>query len=275
MTSIRRAAGSAVVLTCLLGLTACNGDNVAVSSSEASSKAPSSSASSSATAPSSSSTAPAAPAAPSSAATSEKPASKGALANEQSKIPPGPVTSVDVKLLGGYGNGSGYGEFYAVLDVTSTKPGLTQMRYDLLDSSGKALGSVDTSIAVAGTGRELKVTRAPGKLPPSSAGTVTKVRLAVTDNASNEFATVTQIEPGSLKIGQDPDTKSPTVSGRYRTVGKGSVVNMNVICVDAKGLVQSDSTAVPKITAPDWTPFTTQIIYAKAGFVPKTCYVGS
>jgi len=180
-----------------------------------------------------------------------------------------------VKLLGGYGNGSGYGEFYAVLDVTSTKPGLTNMKYDLLDSSGKVLGSVDTSIAVAGTGRELKVTRAPGKLPPASAGTVTKVRLAVTENSSNEFATVTEIQPGSLKIGQDQNTKSPTVSGRYRTVGKGSVINMNVICVDAQGLVQSDSTAVPKITAPNWTPFTTEIIYATPGFKPKTCYVGS
>ncbi len=272
MTTIRRATGSAIVLTALLGLTACNGDDVAVSSSKASSKAPTSSSSSLAKTPSTSSPG---SASSTSAATSAKPAAKGSLANEQSKIPPGPVTSIDVKLLGGYGNGSGYGEFYAVLDVTSTKPGLTNMKYDLLDSSGKVLGSVDTSIAVAGTGRELKVTRAPGKLPPASAGTVTKVRLAVTENTSNEFATVTEIKPGSLKIGQDPDTKSPTVSGRYRTIGKGTVVNMNVICVDAKGLVQSDSTAVPKITAPDWTPFSTQIIYAKVGFVPKTCYVGS
>lgn len=277
MTSVRRVAGSAVVLTALLGLTACNGDDPVVPSATGSSKASSStSSSSSATAPSSSSSKSDAPS--SSAATSAKPASKdakSAFANEQGRIPPGPVTSIDVKLLGGYGNDTGFGEFYSVLDVNSTEPGLMKLKYELLDSSGKVLGRVNTSIAVAGTGRELKVTRASGKLPPASSGTVAKVRLMVTENSSNSFATVTQIEPNSLKIGQDPDTKSPTVSGRYRTVGKGSVISMNVICVDAAGLVQSDSTPVSKITAPDWTPFTAEIIYAKVGFKPKTCYVGT
>lgn len=274
MTSIRRVAGSAVVLTALLGLTACNDEDPVAPSAKASTPSASSTSSTDSSAPSTSpSTSAPAPA---------KPAAKGsvkdktAIAAEQAALPAGPVTSIDVKLLGGYSsNDSGYGEFYAVLDVTSNKPGLTYLKYEMLDSSGKVLGNVETSIAVGGQGRELKITRAPGKLPPASAGTVSKVRLVVTKNSPNEFATVTQVEQSSLRIGQDPETNSPTVSGRYRTVGKANVISMNAVCVDAAGVVQSADSPVSKITAPQWTPFTVNLLYAKAGFTPKTCYVGS
>lgn len=283
MTSIRRTACSAIACAAALGLTACNDSDIAVSSASSSSSTSSSSAapstsSSSSTSPStSSSSAAAAPG----TSDSGKPATKGsvkdktAIPTEQISIPAGPVTAITVKLLGGYVNGNDFGEFYTALDVTSTTPGLLSIQYVMLDASGKALKTVDDSISVAGTAHELKVTRALGSLPPASQGKVAKVRLVVKENSKNEFATVTQIEGGAVQIGRNASTDSATVSGRYRTIGKASVISMKAICVDAAGVVQTADSPVDKISAPQWTPFTVNFFSAKPGFTPKSCYVGS
>lgn len=193
----------------------------------------------------------------------------------QATIPAGPVTAIKVKLLGGYDKGTDFGEFYAALDVTSTAPGLLSLQHVLLDASGKTLKTVDDSINVAGTANELKVTRASGSLPPASQGKVAKVRLVVKENSQNQFATVTQIEGGAVKIRRDASINSATASGRYRTIGKASVISMKAICVDAAGVVQTADSPLDNITAPSWTPFTVKFLSAKPGFTPKSCYVGS
>lgn len=282
MSSIRRTIGAAVAFAAVLGLTACNDSDTAVSgggsgSTSSSPAAPSSSSSSSAPSSSSPSAANSAPgtSAPGKPATKGSVKDKTAIPTEAITIPAGPVTAIAVKLLGGYDNGNDFGEFYTALDVTSTTPGLMSLQYVLLDASGKTLKTVDDSINVAGTAHELKVTRALGSLPPASQGKVAKVRLVVKDNSANRYATVTQIEGGAVRIGRNASTDSATVSGRYRTIGKASVISMKAICVDATGVVQTADSPLDKIAAPNWTPFTVTFLSAKQGFTPKSCYVGS
>lgn len=281
MISVRRSAYSVVAFAAVLSLAACNNSDTAASggSSSSSSTSNSSAAPTGSSSPSSSPSSSSSPAAGTS--TPAKPATKGsvkdntAIPTEQMTIPAGPVTAINVKLLGGYDVGTGFGEFYTALDVTSTTPGLMSLQYVMLDASGKTLKTVDDSISVAGTAHELKVTRAVGALPPASQGKVAKVRLVVKENAQNEYATVTQIEGGAVKIGRDASIDSATVSGRYRTIGKASVISMKAICVDAVGVVQTADSPLDKITAPNWTPFTVKFLSAKPGFTPKSCYVGS
>lgn len=278
MSSIRRTIGTAVAFAAVLGLTACNDSDTAVSgggsNSTSSSPAAPSSSSSSTASPSAVDSAPGT-SAPGGPATKGSVKDKTAIPTDVITIPAGPVTAIAVKLLGGYDNGNDFGEFYTALDVTSTTPGLMSIQYVLLDASGKTLKTVDDSINVAGTAHELKVTRALGSLPPASQGKVAKVRLVVKENSANRYATVTQIEGGAVQIGRDASTDSAIVSGRYRTIGKASVISMKAICVDAAGMVQTADSPLDKITAPSWTPFTVTFLSAKQGFTPKSCYVGS
>ena len=113
------------------------------------------------------------------------------------------------------------------------------------------------------------------KKPNSALRKVAKVRLKVVENNANSFATVTQIKPKSVKIGHDSSTNTPTVSGEYRTSGKGSVISMNAVCADKNGVVRTDSSPVPKIKAPSWTPFTVKMLSAERDYNPTTCFVGS
>lgn len=198
---------------------------------------------------------------------------KNAIPVQRTGLPDGPVTDIDVKLLGGYPTSDDYGEFYAVLDVTSTERGLVELQYVMLDKAGNPLKTVKDSIAVGGTDHEMKVTRAAGELP--DLGKVEKVQLKVVSNRSNSYATVTQIKQNSLKIGTNSSTKTPTVSGKYRTVGKSSVTSMNVICVDDQGVVRTDNSPLDEIKAPSWTPFTVDMLSVDRGYQPTSCFVGS
>ncbi|WP_018156913.1 hypothetical protein [Demetria terragena] len=202
--------------------------------------------------------------------------SKSSIPAERSKIPAGPMTSVEVKTLGGYdASGDGeHGTFYAVLDVDSTEPGLVDLEYVLLDKSGKEIGAIKDGLNVGGTKDELKVTRASGELPPASEGKVEKVQLRVTKNTANQFATVTTIDP-KFEFATDPDGNFPIVKGRYKTEGKASVTNLTAICTDAQGIVHAASSPVEKIESPTWTPFEVKLILAPDGFKPAKCYVGS
>ena len=199
---------------------------------------------------------------------------KSGLDAETSAIPAGPVTGITIKKLGGYSKAQGkYGTFYSVLDVTSSERGLVTLEYVLLDASGKELKTVRDNMAVGGTAHELKVTRATGQLPPPSQGKVAKVRLRITTNAPNSFATVTSID--QIAPGYDSTMKTATVSGRYKTDGKASVVSLNAICSDAAGTVVAGSSPVDKIKAPTWTPFKVTLFDAPPTFHPTKCYVGS
>ncbi len=289
MIPIRRVAMGAVVLTAALGLSACNDETVT--------SPPSGEATSSPSAPDAQHSAPEdggdtttdqseAPAPTENSqgdddSSSDESATKGTIKDknaipvQRAGLPEGPVTDIGVKLLGGYPSSDEYGKFYAVLDVTSSEPGLIKLQYVMLDDSGKELKTVDDSIAVSGTAHELKVTRASGELPTADKGKVAKVRLKVVENKANSFATVTQIKPKSVKIGHDSSTNTPTVSGEYRTSGKGSVISMNAVCADKDGVVRTDSSPVPKIKAPSWTPFTVKLLTVERGYNPTTCFVGS
>jgi hypothetical protein len=194
---------------------------------------------------------------------------------ETSALPAGPVKTITIKKLGGYETeGGGHGNFYAVLDVDSSGPGLLDLEYVLLDKSGKALKTVKDNIAVGGTKDELKITQATGQLPPASEGKVAKVRLRVTKNAANQFATVTMIDP-KITTSIDPASKVPVVNGRYKTSGKASVVNLNAICSDAKGRVIAGDSPVDKIKSPTWTGYQVRLFNAPDGYQPTKCYVGS
>lgn len=302
MTTIRRTAVATIALSAVLGLSACNNETAATSPSSGGSTNSTDSGSAGqrgATTGGSEST-PDAPATSDDAGeggstssdsatddgaeaqdTPKAPATTGSVKDsnaipvERAGLPDGPVTDLDVKLLGGYAISNDYGQFYAVLDVTSTEPGLIKLQYVMLDKSGKPLKTVDDSINVAGTSHELKVTRAGGSLPTAENGKVAKVRLKVVENDANSFATVTQIKPNSLKIGHDSSTNTPIVSGQYRTKGKASVISMNAVCADDKGVVRAANSPVDKIKAPNWTPFTVKFLSAKQDFKPTSCFVGS
>ncbi|KNX36371.1 hypothetical protein [Luteipulveratus halotolerans] len=199
---------------------------------------------------------------------------KSGLDAEASAIPAGPVTDITIKKLGGYSKAQGqYGTFYAVLDVNSSARGLVKLEYVLLDASGKELKTVKDNMAVGGTAHELKITRATGQLPPPSEGKVAKVRLRITENDANSYATVTSID--QITPGYDSTMKTATVSGRYKTDGKGSVTTLNAICSDGAGTVVAGNSAVDRINAPTWTPFKVTLFDAPPSFHATKCYVGS
>lgn len=195
---------------------------------------------------------------------------KSALDATQSSIPEGPMTQAKIIKMGGYSTSAGRGEFYAVLSVDSSGPGLVDVEYELLDDSGEVIGTVKDNFAVSKGKNVIKVTRSSGEAPASTK----KVRMKVTKNQKNSYATVTEIDP-TITTSTDPDSKVPVLKGKYRTVGKASVVTLNAICSDANGVVQTANSPVDKIKAPEWTPFEIKMLLVKDGFTPKTCYVGS
>lgn len=275
----QRVALATIAATTAVGLTACGGDSGAGKATTNPTSASSTSTDTSASSPAESSTTDAtdsSSAAVDSGATAQPKSDradkgdKSAMDAETSKIPAGPMTGATILMLGGYRTGGGYGDFYAVLGVNASGPGLVDIQYVLMDDSGKQLGTIDDNIAVNKGDNVIKVTRAVGKVPDSAK----KVLLKVTKNESNEYATVTEIDP-NITIGEDPDTKSPVISGKYRTVGKASVTSLNAICTDASGLVQTDDSPVDKIEAPDWTDYKVSFLSAPNGYKPTKCYVGS
>lgn len=289
----RTAVVSAVIAVTAIGLTGCNssepGSETASktgsaaptsaqptgSASESSAKsAPSSSASAPSSEPSSSAPADDGPATAAPKSGRADSGDTSSLDAETTALPKGPVTDLTIKKLGGYAKRGGSGMFYAALSVDSTEPGLISLQYVLLDKSGKELSTVDDSINVAGTKNELKITRASGKLPPPSEGKVDKVRLRVVKNDSNQFATVTTIDP-KITTDTDPASKVPVVKGRYKTSGKASVISLNAICSDKSGKVVVGNGPVPKIKAPTWTDYTVRLFDAPKGYTPTKCYVGS
>lgn len=279
MSTIRRAVTSAAAVGAVLGMTACTGDTKPSPSASQPASSSSSSSSAPSASPGSSSSSPKVPAtssaAPTTGATKGSDKDKGAIPVTQGALPPGPVTDIKVKLLGGYDSltGAPYGEFYAVLDVTSTAKGLMDVDFVLVDAAGKDLKRVNQRIDVGGTAHELKIAIATGALPTAGDGKVAKVRLDVTENDANFAATVTQIQPG-LKIGVNPEGGQPTVSGKYKTIGESEIATINAVCTDAQGVTRTGNAAVSDPSAPNFVPFTITVD-SKKGFVPKNCYVGS
>lgn len=252
--------------------------NTASSSPSASSTAPAS-APATGTSPSASddsSTAPAANATGAQAPTAQREDAKdtSSLDAETSAIPAGPVKGIDIKKLGGYSDVGANGRFYSVLDVTCTEPGLLSLQYVLLDASGTELKTVDRTISVDGTAHELKITNAGNSLPGASEGVVKKVRLRVVKNEANEFATDAVIDP-SISTSVDPESKLPLVKGRYKTNGKGTIVELTAICNDVSGRVITGSSPVDKIEATTWTPYTVSLFDAPDVYTPTRCYVGA
>ncbi|MBC9955893.1 hypothetical protein [Yimella sp. cx-51] len=128
----------------------------------------------------------------------------------------------------------------------------------------------ETGFSVKKSENIIKVTRASGKVP----STAKKVRLTVTKNTANSYATETEINP-KLTITQDPATKTPVVSGRYKTVGKGTITTLTSVCSDDAGVVHAATSPIPKIDAPESTDFKVKFLMAPNGFKPAKCYVGA
>lgn len=296
MRTSKRAAFAALALTTTIGLTACNSsDAPPADSSSASSSSNSSSADggsgsstsdsgSTAAAEPSSSTSSSSSSSSSSADgaagdTTQQPADQrddkndtSAMDAETSKIPAGPLTAAKIIKLGGYADehGGDIGTFYSVLSVNASGRGLVDLEYVLLDASGKQVGTVTDNFSVAPGQNVIKVTRSLGKLPQSAK----KVRLKVTKNAPNSYASVTEIDP-RIDITMDQASKSAVVSGKYKTDGKGSVISMNAVCSDAKGIVQAANSPMKQLRAAEWTPFQVKFFSAPLNYSPTKCYVGS
>ncbi|REF32114.1 hypothetical protein [Calidifontibacter indicus] len=297
MRTSKRAAFAALALTTTIGLTACNSSDAppadSTSSSAASStdsSAPSESSngsannssdsqSSSNSSSDSSQTSDGSSSSSNAADTTEQPADqrddkndKSALDAETSKIPTGPLISAKIIKLGGYANqyDKTFGTFYSVLSINASGRGLVAMEYVLLDASGKQVGAIKDNFEVAPGQNVIKVTRGLGKVPEGTK----KVRLQVTKNSPNSYASVTEIDP-NINIRMDPTTKSAVVSGRYKTDGKGSVISMNAVCSDANGVVQAANSPMKQLRAATWTPYEVKFLSAPLNYQPTKCYVGS
>lgn len=305
MRTSKRAAFAALALTTTVGLTACNSSDAppadstsssaasstdssapsessngsANNSSDSQSSSNSSSTSSSNSSSDSSQTSDGSSSSSNAADTTEQPADqrddkndKSALDAETSKIPAGPLTSAKIIKLGGYANqyDKTFGTFYSVLSINASARGLVAMEYVLLDASGKQVGAIKDNFAVAPGQNVVKVTRGLGKVPEGTK----KVRLQVTKNSPNSYASVTEIDP-NINIRMDPTTKSAIVSGRYKTDGKGSVISMNAVCSDANGVVQAANSPMKQLRAATWTPYEVKFLSAPLNYQPTKCYVGS
>lgn len=282
MRTTKRVALSAIALTTALGLTACNSKDAPTATSTASSatstpstpESQNSSDSSSTTSESASETSQRG----SEQAGEEKPTSeredkndKSALDASVSAIPSGPLTKAEIVKLGGYRTAGGdRGDFYSVLHVDSSGRGLVDIEYVLLDASGNEVGTVKDSISVNKGTNVIKVTRASGELPASAK----KVRLKITKNAENSYATVTEVDP-NMKVAQDPATKTAIVSGRYKTDGKGGNTSMTAICSDDQGVVQAATSPTKQLRTDGWNDYEVKFLMAVDNFKPTKCYVGS
>lgn len=280
MRTSKRAAFAALALTTTIGLTACNSSDAPPADSTSSSATSSQSSSApSESSNGSSQTSDASSSSSNAADTTEQPADqrddkndKSALDAETSKIPAGPLTSAKIIKLGGYANqyDKTFGTFYSVLSINASGRGLVAMEYVLLDASGKQVGAIKDNFAVAPGQNVIKVTRGLGKVPEGTK----KVRLQVTENSANSYASVTEIDP-NINIRMDPTTKSAVVSGRYKTDGKGSVISMNAVCSDANGVVQEANSPMKQLRAATWTPYEVKFLSAPLNYQPTKCYVGS
>ena len=157
-----------------------------------------------------------------------------------------------------------------MLSINASGRGLVAMEYVLLDASGKQVGAIKDNFEVAPGQNVIKVTRGLGKVPEGTK----KVRLQVTENSPNSYASVTEIDP-NINIRMDPTTKSAVVSGRYKTDGKGSVISMNAVCSDANGVVQAANSPMKQLRAATWTPYEVKFLSAPLNYQPTKCYVGS
>lgn len=282
MFTTKRAAFAALALTATLGLTACNDSDAPGANSSSSTTGNSSSSSNAGASESSSSneSSPTSSAESSSEAadTQAQPASeredkndKSAMDAEFAKLPAGPMTNAKILKLGGYRTvGGDHGDFYAVLSVDASETGLVDLEYVLLDGSGKEVGTVKDGFSVRKGENILKVTRGAGEVPASAK----KVRLKVTKNQANSYATESEIDP-VMKFALDPDTKTAVVTGRYKTVGKGSLTSLTGVCSDAQGVVQAATSPITKIRATEWTPYKIKFLMAPKGWTPTKCYVGA
>lgn len=248
---VRRLTVAAFALGAMLGLSACDGGTAAGGTSGARSAG---------------------------SPTTQQPATKGdledktAIPAQLSGLPDGPITEVDVKLLGRYPTSRHYDEFYSVLEVTSTARGYLEVEYVMLDKDGNPLNTLPITSSVSVTGHQVIVTRVP-RLPSREQGKIAKVQVRVDGSDAHAPVTLMQVKQASLKIGHSSSTGAPTVSGQYRVLGPTFRGNLDTVCVDDRGVVRADSTRID-VNTPSWTPFTAEMESAEETYRPTSCFVG-
>lgn len=300
MRTSRTTASLALAASLALGLTACQGDDAPdtitdyapptttssgpAPSGPSSTSGPSTTPGSSTATPSSAGTGATTPPADNpgppatGGASPEAPVKHGELAPDTTvnatlgNLGPGPATRVTVERLGAYSSGSSSTtNLYAVLRATSTERGTVTVQFVLRDARGDVVAIQDEQVPVGGLTDEIKVL-ASSKTLSGAETSATRVSLRIKDNQPDDYATVAEVDP-SFSFGQT-DTGTPKVSGRYRTVGKGSANLLSVVCSDASGRTLTDSGVGEEKDAPGWSTFELSLDDAPTGFRPTRCWVG-
>lgn len=301
MRTFRTTASLALAASLALGLTACQGDDApgtitdyAPPTTSSSGPAPSGTPSTSGPSATPSST-PASTGSTSSAGTrtpppdnpgppvtagssAEAPVKHGELAPDKaisttlSNLGSGPATRITVERLGAYSSGSSSTtNLFAVLRATSTERGTVTVQFVLRDARGDVVAIEDEQVPVGGLTDEIKVL-STSKTLSGAETSATTVSLRVKDNQPDDYATVAEVDP-SFSFGQN-DSGTPQVSGRYRTVGKGSANLLSVVCSDSSGRTLTDTGVGTEKGAPAWSTFELSLDDAPTGFRPARCWVG-
>jgi len=184
-------------------------------------------------------------------------------------MPSGPVTKATLVTAGGYQKrpDSKYGEFYAVLKVDGTGPGKATVRYDMLDASGKVIGTVEDRIKV-GKGKDMiKISTKLGKAPAG----IKKVRLSLTKNETDDRSD--DITMSNVKINNDGPNRRPVITGNYAANGDSPVTGIRAICMDANKRVIVGH-GLPDVKGAKSGTFKAELHEAPRDWKASTCYVG-
>lgn len=192
-----------------------------------------------------------------------------ALPEQAASMPSGPVTKATLVTAGGYQKrpDSKYGEFYAVLKVDGTGPGKATVRYDMLDASGKVIGTVEDTIKV-GKGKDMiKISTKLGKAPAG----IKKVRLSLTKNETDDRSD--DITMSNVKINNDGPNRRPVITGNYAANGDSPVTGIRAICMDANKRVIVGH-GLPDVKGAKSGTFKAELHEAPRDWKASTCYVG-